>query len=346
MTDQSSLSTVDPNSGYCSATKIFHSLRTPVTLPPLTTPLSISDYVLSLLYVSPHFSPSSSLLIDAGSGNSLSYSSFLRHVDSLSSSLPPIPARHVALVVSPPSFHIPVLYFSLLSLNVVVSPANPLSTPSELTHLVSLSNPFIIFTVSSLLPNFSSEIVKNVRVILLDSPEFDSMLTRPSQITPRRRVAAVNQDDSAVILYSSGTTGRVKGVELSHRNLIALTAGYYERHQEDESTRETRQVSLVPLPLFHVFGFTMLLRAVSLSETLVMMERFDFEKMLSAVEKYKVTYMPVSPPLIVAMAKSDLVKKYDISSLNVLGCGGAPLGKEVAERFKARFPDVEIIQVR
>ena len=78
---------------------------------------------------------------------------------------------------------------------------------------------------------------------------------------------------------------------------------------------------------------------------MVLMERFELEGMLRAVEKYKVTYMPVSPPLVVALVKSDLVNKYDISSLRGLGCGGAPLGKETAQLFNAKFPSVDIVQV-
>ena len=105
-------------------------------------------------------------------------------------------------------------------------------------------------------------------------------------------------------------------------------------------------VSLFTIPLFHVFRFSMHVRAVSLAETLVLMERFDFENMLKAAEKYRITYMPVSPPLVVALAKSELVGKYDLSSLQLLGSGGAPLGKEVSERFSARFPNVQMVQVR
>lgn len=157
----------------------------------------------------------------------------------------------------------------------------------------------------------------------------------------------VSQSDPAAILFSSGTTGRVKGVLLTHRNLIALIAGFNAlKRQSDLDEPEPHPVSLLPLPLFHVFGFFMLVRAVSMGDTLVLMERFDFEGMLRAVEKYKVTYMPVSPPLIVALAKSGVAQKYDLSSLRVLGSGGAPLGKEVVERFNAKFPDVEIVQVR
>ena len=154
----------------------------------------------------------------------------------------------------------------------------------------------------------------------------------------------VSQSDSAAILYSSGTTGRVKGVVLTHRNLITLIAALF--HNWTAGEEAPRPVSLFTLPLFHVFGFYMLVSAVSMAETLVLMERFDFEKMLKSVEKYRITYIPVSPPLVVALAKSDIVGKYDLSSLQFLGCGGAPLGKEVSERFTARFPTVQMVQVR
>ncbi|KAK9066421.1 hypothetical protein SSX86_013743 [Deinandra increscens subsp. villosa] len=175
------------------------------------------------------------------------------------------------------------------------------------------------------------------------------MLQNPrSNFVPREKLKRqVKQSDTAAILYSSGTTGRIKGVELTHRNFIAITsASQHSRFVKDENAPQPQPhpVSLFPLPLFHVFGFFMLIRATSLGETLVLMERFDFGNMLKAVERYKVTYMPVSPPLVVAMAKSDLVPKYDLSSLLLIGCGGAPLGKEVAKSFAARFPNVEIVQ--
>ncbi|PRQ17033.1 putative AMP-dependent synthetase/ligase, AMP-binding enzyme domain-containing protein [Rosa chinensis] len=163
--------------------------------------------------------------------------------------------------------------------------------------------------------------------------------TRPA---PPCNPVEVNQTDTAAILYSSGTTGRVKGVVLSHRNFIALIAGMHALRMEPDPV--VHPVSMLTLPLFHVFGFFMLIRAVSTGETLVLTERFEFEGMLKAVERFKVTHMPVSPPLIVALTKSELTKKYDLSSLRLLGSGGAPLGKDVAERFIQKFPNVEIVQ--
>ncbi|XP_039070866.1 4-coumarate--CoA ligase-like 9 [Hibiscus syriacus] len=115
--------------------------------------------------------------------------------------------------------------------------------------------------------------------------------------------------------------------------------------QAEGNEKPPRSVTLFTVPLFHVFGLFMLLGAVLLADTVLFLEMFDFKEMLRAVEKYKVTDMPVSPPLVVAFVKSDLTKKYDLSSLEGLGCGGAPLGKDVSERFKEKFPKVLLVQV-
>lgn len=351
------MQSIDPKNGFCSETKIFHSLRPPVPFPPLSQPISIFDYTLSLLRSSSTATAETTFLIDATTGVHLTYSEFFSQVRSLSVSLlsqfPSLSKNDVAFILSPPTLHVPVLYFSLLSLGVTVSPANPLSTPSELTHLLKLCKPAIAFTISSLADKFPTGAFP---IIHTDSPRFLSMM---SVSTGNRSFLAenfnfnfnrvINQSDTAAILYSSGTTGRVKGVELTHRNLIAVISTLYHNkyiHSAESTVEEPHPVSLFTLPLFHVFGFFMFIRAASLGESLVLMGRFDFEKMLETIQKYKVTYMPVSPPLVVALAKSDLVSKYDLSSLLTLGCGGAPLGKEVSEHFNARFPSVEIIQVR
>ncbi|KAK4362585.1 hypothetical protein RND71_017826 [Anisodus tanguticus] len=341
---------MDPKNGYCPETKTYQSLRPSVPLPPLTEPLSIIQYTLSLLN-----SPTTGInlttttfLIDATTGHRLSYTDFLNQTQNLASSLqsrfPSLSTNDVAFILSPTSIHIPILYFALLSLGIVVSPANPLSSTSELTHMTQLCKPLIAFATSSTVPKLTSSLFP-LGIILLDSPEFVTMIQ--SKVSNPISYPIVNQSNSAAILYSSGTTGKVKGVELTHRNLIALTSGLYHNsfsNAEDEGVEKEQQVSFMTLPLFHVFGFFMLIRVAGIGETTVLMERFDFGKMLEAVEKYRVTYMPVSPPLVVAMAKSDLALKYDLSSLKFLACGGAPLGKEVAERFNSRFPDVEIVQ--
>ncbi|KAJ4821861.1 4-coumarate--CoA ligase-like 9 [Turnera subulata] len=340
-----STATVDPESGFCRETKIYHSLRPSTPMPPLTLPLSVTQFTLSLLQTAPTAAnlATTPFLINSATGESLTHSQFLSQARSLSLSLQrrfSLNKNDVAFILAPSSFAVPVLYFSLFSLGVTVCPANPLGSNSEVAHQIELTKPKIAFATSqtaSKIPNLPSG------TVLVDSPEFLSWLDQPHD--QRLEPVAVNQSDSAAILFSSGTTGKVKGVNLTHRNVIALISGsVYSRTEPDPNNPEPHPVSLFPIPLFHVFGFFMLIRALAYGETLVLMERFDFVEMLRAVEKYKVTYMPVAPPLIVAFVKLDLTKKFDLSSLLVLGCGGAPLGKEVADKFKEKFPNVEIVQ--
>ncbi|KAK4256965.1 hypothetical protein QN277_006618 [Acacia crassicarpa] len=334
------LTGVDPNSGFCHSTRIFHSLRPEFPVPPPSQPLSITDFAFSLL---PSAASSNTVLVDSVTGQQMSYSLFLQQVKNLSSSLAsqtPLSRGHVAFILSPSSLQISVLYFSLLSLGIIISPANTLSSDSEVAHMVRLSQPVIAFATSS-----TAHKIPNLQygIVLLDSPQFVSMINGLHGSDKNRgsdRVD-VSQSDTAAILFSSGTTGRVKGVELTHRNFIALICDFYYSRQLDMNGEE-RRVYLIPLPLFHVFGFFMLISSVALGDTIVLMQRFDFEGMLKVVEKYRITSMPVSPPLVVALTKSELVKKYDLSSLRTIGSGGAPLGKEVAENFKAKFPNVEI----
>lgn len=352
---------VDPNSGFDPQTKIFHSLRPAVPLPPPSQPLSLGHYALSVLRSSSaddtNFLSSTPVLIDNSTGRHVSYSLFLRQVRSLSLSLLrslSLSTRHsstTAFILSPNSVHVPVVYFSLLSLGITLSPANPLGSDSEIAHQIRITRPDFAFATSAT----AGKLPKGLRTILLDSPEFLSMLENNDEESEDvvSQWPKVRQSDVAAILFSSGTTGRVKGVVLSHRNFIANIAGFHEQRLKlaeelaaaaAEQEPQPQPVSLMILPMFHVFGFFMAVRAVAMGETMVVIERFDLEGMLRAVERHRVTYMPVSPPLVVALTKSEVVGRYDLSSLRLLGCGGAPLGKEVVEKFHQKFPDIEIGQ--
>ncbi|XVF11565.1 hypothetical protein REPUB_Repub08aG0038700 [Reevesia pubescens] len=337
-------SLMDPNTGFCSHTGIYSCLRPPIPLPPINQPLSVAEYCLSLFHsTSTDVGATATFVVNATTGQTLTYSLFFSQVRSLAYSLqkryPLISQNDVAFILSPSSFHIPVLYFALMSLGIVVSPANPLSSDSEITHQIQLSKPVLAFATSQ-----SCHKIPSLKhgTILLDSPEFLSFLTQSNIDNDIIKRVKVNQSDTAAILYSSGTTGLVKGVMMTHRNLIAMMAAIHHSNptEADGNGKPPREVTFFTVPLFHVFGFFMLLGAVLLAETVVLTERFEFEEMLRAIEKYKITGMPVSPPLVVAFVKSDLTKKYDLSSLQGLGCGGAPLSKEVAQRFSEKFPNM------
>ncbi|OVA17555.1 AMP-dependent synthetase/ligase [Macleaya cordata] len=347
---------IDPKSGFCVETKIYHSLRPAVPLPPEHASLSISDYVLSLLHSrSSSYLSTSTALIDSVSGDRISYSEFINQVESLAFTLQTqigLSKGDTAFILSPAIPQIPILYFSLFSLGVVISPSNPTCSVSEIAHQLNLSKPVIAFATSKTAPKLIPVSLLRYPTILLDSPEFDSMMK--TKIPIRRKLldhpAEVTQSDTAAILYSSGTTGRVKGVILSHRNLTSFTAGIYA-HKSTERTSSA--VVLCTVPFFHIYGLISILKAVVVGEALVVMmdQRFDVGRMMKAVEDFKVTHLAVAPPVVLAMTKGysdDLVVgrggRNDLSSLETVSCGGAPLAMDVIARFRELFPKVVLGQ--
>ncbi|XAR58262.1 hypothetical protein NMG60_11026694 [Bertholletia excelsa] len=337
---ENSNKSVDPRSGFCSETNIFHSLRSPVPLPPENAPISAASYALSLYLTSPWRSGSgATALINSATGQRLCFAEFFRRSEALAASLrvrTGLSKGDTAFVLSPNSTLVPILHFSLLTIGVIVSPANPAGTESDISRQIKLSKPSIAFATSATCHKLQK---LQVNRILIDSPEFESMMTSPSPSQELGRIE-VYQSDVAAIMYSSGTTGQLKGVTLTHRNLTAIVASYYAQREQ----RSSPAVILYTIPYFHVFGFYYSLKSLALGETVVVMERFDLRRMMKAIEEFGVTYAAVVPPVVVAMAKGGVADGYDLRSLEGVGCGAAPLGKDVITAFTKKFPTVVLSQ--
>ncbi|XP_020111888.1 4-coumarate--CoA ligase-like 5 [Ananas comosus] len=338
---------IDPKSGFCAATQTFRSLLpAPAALPPASLPLSLPSFLLSLLPSPP---PSSHpALIDAASGRALSFPALLSQSRSLAAALRrSISHGDVAFVLSPPRLDVPVLYLALLSLGVVVSPANPVSTSPEISRLVGLSRPSVAFVTSST----AHKLPSNLPTILLDSPRFRSFL-QISESYPTVEAVVIRQSDSAAILYSSGTTGRVKGVLLTHRNLISVTALLIgpplSPPPPPATSAGATTTTLLTVPLFHVYGFMLCLKSVAAGETAaIQTERFDAKRTLAIVERFRITHLALAPPAVLALVRireaEDAAE--DVSSLQAAFCGGAPIGTDLIRRFSSVFPNVRLIPV-
>jgi acyl-CoA synthetase (AMP-forming)/AMP-acid ligase II len=138
-------------------------------------------------------------------------------------------------------------------------------------------------------------------------------------------VAIEPPEDVVALPYSSGTTGLPKGVMLTHRNLVANICQTIA-HQR---TREDDRVIAV-LQFFHIYGLVVLMNIpLYRGATIVTMPRFDLLEFLRVVQQYRITRAWVVPPIVLALAKQPLVDEFDLSSLEFMLSGAAPLSAEL-----------------
>jgi len=144
---------------------------------------------------------------------------------------------------------------------------------------------------------------------------------------------ATEGDDTAVILYTSGTTGKPKGAELTHLNLFMnahMNSHVFGSGPDD--------VTLAVLPMFHSFGQSAVMNvALHVGGTLTLVPRFDTEKVLEVIQRDRVTVFPGVPTMFFALLHHPNADKFDTSSLRIAVSGGAAIPGEVIQAFERRY---------
>ncbi|HJS71894.1 MAG TPA: 4-coumarate--CoA ligase family protein [Acidimicrobiia bacterium] len=228
-----------------------------------------------------------------------------------------------------------IIFHAVATAGGTVTTINPTYTVDEIVFQLTASRARILFTIphflESAMPAASSTSVDLVYV-LGEGGEGHRSFFELLAADPIDQVDVDPESHVVVLPYSSGTTGLPKGVELTHRNLVANLAQYAPVTTTDQS-----DVVLAVLPFFHIYGMQVLMNGVLHNGArTVTMPRFDLEEFLRTIQEHKVTRIAVVPPIVVALAKSPLVDQYDLSSLVQIGSGAAPLSAEVEEEATRR----------
>jgi len=155
---------------------------------------------------------------------------------------------------------------------------------------------------------------------------------------------AIAEADTAYLLFTSGTTSHPKAVVLSHRSAVAnvhnllLVAGQLP-HQLDADG--SQRVSLCALPLFHISGVQTLLQSLVTGNRLVFLSgRFEAGEVLELIERERITHWAAVPAMAAMVLEHSDLGKQDLSSLQMLFMGGAPVPPELVERAREAFPTV------
>ena len=260
-------------------------------------------------------------------------------------------------------------FFAAFKIGAVLLPINPALRADELAYIYQdsglkalISSPDGIEGIRQ--ARSEAPALKNVILLGNKVPEdaisYDKIV---EQASDGLIMEEVDNDDVAVILYTAGTTGRPKGVMLTHYNWYTHVSGYYElvlldtrgvivkgtinepaaaKGKKTKTEAEVfgvnrNRISLITLPLFHGYGVFAVNLEFLTGGKLVVLPRWDAEEAMKSIEEFKVTEFRGVPTMYIQLLNHTDASKYDLSSLQTCICGSAPMPLEVARRWKERY---------
>ncbi len=246
------------------------------------------------------------------------------------------PGDRVALILpNCPQFVIS--YLATLWLGATAVPLNPLLTPDEAGYIVQDAEARAVVALEQTAPLAAAARAASVEHLIVSGeqlPEgavdFSALAAAEPEGLPE---PGGGDDDPAALMYTSGTTGRPKGAQLSHCNLISNALAAVEAVQMTED-----DVFLTVLPLFHSFGATVCMVVPLLTgATSVLLPRFEALSVLEAIEREGATIYPGVPSMFAVLAGLKTERSFDLSSLRLCISGGAPLPDPVLRAFEDRY---------
>jgi acyl-CoA synthetase (AMP-forming)/AMP-acid ligase II len=186
-------------------------------------------------------------------------------------------------------------------------------------------------------PELERQLADSGAAMLIDAPDIGPGLISATGPAP---APAVGPDDLALLPYSSGTSGLPKGVMVTHANLVTAV------RQVSRGLRLTPDDVVVALaPFSHVMGFVITLGSVlAAGARAITVPRFEADSFLEALQHHRVTVVIVPPPVMRVLAYHPATDTLDLSAIELIVCGGAPLGADLQRAVAQRFPHAAVGQ--
>jgi long-chain acyl-CoA synthetase len=221
-------------------------------------------------------------------------------------------------------------YGGILRLGAVIVPVVFLLSADEVRHILADSGAKVVITSPELVSKLEGW-TGSIVVVGGNSggAAWDEWVARESDEFP---IVARDDDDLAVILYTAGTTGRPKGVALSHGNLASNARSAASLYELDRTAW-----SLAVLPLSHSYGLTVMNAGNILGTKGVLLRWFTPDRVLEAIERFRVQSMAGVPTMYVYLLNYPDAGGFDTSSMRSWGSGAAPLPLEIVEPFEKKF---------
>ncbi|XP_053608886.1 uncharacterized protein LOC128674410 [Plodia interpunctella] len=247
----------------------------------------------------------------------------------------------------------PCVVVGILQAGCVVSPMNPLYTTEELKHQLKLIDCKAVVTSKLTHANVVESLKENnmnIPVILIDNEglpegtikfaEFAEDLTVDIDCLKSVKRTA---DDVACIPFSSGTSGFPKGVELTHKSLVAANKSIAlpEIVVVLETTATQQSAFTAVIPFFHIFGFCIqMINQLALGCKLVTLPYFKPDIYVKTIATYKTDALFIVPPIAVFLGKHPMVTSEHLSHVRAIIAGAAPLAKEDAEAVVSKNKNI------
>jgi len=246
-------------------------------------------------------------------------------------------------ILAPNCVEFEIAFFGILKAGAIVTTINSGYREREITAQLNASGTRLLIVHRSLIEmaELAAKDAPNLRHTIViqegadDAASFWGLIANASGSDPHVDVDPAN--DLAALPFSSGTTGLSKGVMLTHANLQSDLHLLQERVDEETVIRED-DVVLVHLPLFHIYGMTVLmLAAVYSGATQVLMGRFDMAEFLGLIAEHRVSALYSVPPVGLGLSLTPLIDDYDISAIRYAMFGAAPMSGELQMRIAERL---------